>query len=200
MPSSLCMVQGSNNTVSGDGGTVFSQNMSEFVQVNHKVFFAAADRNKDVILEQLRPFLNKAQLVLEVASGSGQHIQHFAREYPQVVFQPSEYNTDLLPSILAYAAELEEHRIKTPLPLDATTQEHWQKILEAGQDERPTFEDKNSGPYDLVITTNVFHISPWIVGQSIVRGAGRVLTTGGHLILYGPFKKDGKFNTESNKQ
>lgn len=48
--------------MSGDGGTVFSQNMSEFVQVNHKVFFAAADRNKDVILEQLRPFLNKAQL------------------------------------------------------------------------------------------------------------------------------------------
>ncbi|KAF9334182.1 hypothetical protein BG006_002596 [Podila minutissima] len=186
--------------MSGDGGTVFSQNMSEFVQVSHKVFFAAADRNKDVILEQLRPFLNKAQLVLEVASGSGQHIQHFAREYPQVVFQPSEYDTDLLPSILAYAAELEEHRIKTPLPLDAINQEHWQKILESGRDERPTFEGENSGPYDLVMTTNVFHISPWIVGQSIVRGAGRVLKTGGHLILYGPFKKNGTFNTESNKQ
>ncbi|KAF9206693.1 hypothetical protein BGZ59_011542 [Podila verticillata] len=199
MPSSLCMVQGSSNTVSGHGGAAFS-NMSEFVQVNHKVFFAAADRNKDVILEQLTPFLDRARLVLEVASGSGQHIQHFARSYPQVVFQPSEYNIDLLPSIVDYAAELEEHQIKTPLPLDATNQDHWQKILESGQDGQPTPRDGSDGPYDLVVTTNVFHISPWIVGQSIVRGAGRVLKPGGFLILYGAFKKDGKFNTESNKQ
>lgn len=116
------------------------------------------------------------------------------------MFQPSEYNTDLFPSIKDYAAELEQHRIKSPLPLDATNQEHWQKILESGQDEQPTARNGSDGPYDLVLTTNVFHISPWIVGQSIVRGAGQVLKTGGLLILYGPFKKDGTFNTESNKQ
>ncbi|KAG0332502.1 hypothetical protein BG004_001248 [Podila humilis] len=179
--------------------------MSEFVQVNNKLFFAAADRNKDVILNQLKPFLDKAQLVLEVASGSGQHVQHFARAYPHVMFQPSEYDTELLSSISGYAEELPEHHIKTPLHLDATNQEHWQKILEAGQQEKQHDQQRQQssdtdGPYDLVMTTNVFHISPWIVGQSIIRGAGQVLRTGGHLVIYGPFKKDGAFNAPSNQQ
>ncbi|KAF9286981.1 hypothetical protein BGZ68_002361 [Mortierella alpina] len=180
-----------------EGGTSFKQNMSEFVQVNRKVFFAAADRNKDLILDQLRPYLDKANL--EVGSGSGQHVHHFSRAYPQVVFQPTEYDTSLLASISAYSEELiqKNHRINAPLELDATKPEHWQHILEAGG--REQHESKN-GCYDLVLVTNVFHISPWIVGQSIVRGAGQMLKSGGTMILYGPFKKDGQFNTESNRE
>ncbi|KAF9942495.1 hypothetical protein BGZ67_001477 [Mortierella alpina] len=181
-----------------EGGATFKQNMSEFVQVNRKVFFAAADRNKDVILNQLRPYLDRAQL--EVGSGSGQHVYHFASAYPEVVFQPTEYDTSLLASISAYSEELnqEHHRIKAPLELDATNPEHWQRILEVGQQQQQ--HDSMKGCYDLVLATNVFHISPWIVGQSIVRGAGQMLKPGGTLILYGPFKKDGEFNTESNRE
>ncbi|CAO3571219.1 unnamed protein product [Mortierella alpina] len=182
-----------------EGGTTFKQNMSEFVQVNRKVFFAAADRNKDLILDQLRPYLDEAHLVLEVGSGSGQHVFHFASAYPKVVFQPTEYDTSLLASISAYSEELNQghHRINTPLELDATKPEHWQRILDAGQQGK---HESMQGCYDLVLVTNVFHISPWIVGQSIVRGAGQMLKPGGRLILYGPFKKDGQFNTKSNRE
>ncbi|KAF9910283.1 hypothetical protein BX616_010899 [Lobosporangium transversale] len=188
------------------------QNMSEFVQVNRKVFYAAADRNKDVILEQLKPILDKSRLVLEVGSGSGQHIYRFSKDYPNVVFQPTEYDSNLLTSIDAYADELnkEGYHINPALELDATNSEHWERVQKVGlqsQDQQHQQKQVNSaatptihGVYDLLITTNVFHISPWIVGQSIVRGAGKVLRNGGRLAIYGPFKKDGKFNTESNRQ
>ncbi|KAG0046804.1 hypothetical protein BGZ83_008019 [Gryganskiella cystojenkinii] len=176
--------------------------MSEYVQIDRKVFFAAADRNKDVILNQLKPYLAQSRLVLEVGSGSGQHIQHFSSHYPNVVFQPTEYDTALLPSIEAYSQDLihRGHHIKTPLELDATNSSHWKTVHQAGLDEEFTATEGESGCYDLVLTTNVFHISPWIVGESIVRGAGKVLKTGGHLITYGPFKRNGEFNTESNRE
>ncbi|KAF9572352.1 hypothetical protein EC968_010005 [Mortierella alpina] len=171
MPFNSFAMSSSTNSASQDsgamteGGTSFKQNMSEFVQVNRKVFFAAADRNKDLILDQLRPYLDNAQLA----------------------------------SISAYSEELnqEHHRINPPLELDASKSEHWQRILEVGQQEH---QGSTKGCYDLVLVTNVFHISPWTVGQSIVRGAGQVLKPGGTLALYGPFKKNGQFNTESNRE
>ncbi|KAG0218367.1 hypothetical protein B0O80DRAFT_493982 [Mortierella sp. GBAus27b] len=166
-----------------------SMNMSEFVQINHKVFFAAADRNKEVILDQLRPFLDKAERVLEVGSGSGQHIYRFSKDYPNVVFQPTEYDLALLSSIDTYAEDLnkEGHHINSALELDATKPEHWEQVGEPSM-------------YDLVVTSNVFHISPWIVGRSIVCGAGQMLKSGGSLAIYGPFKRNGTFNTDSNRE
>ncbi|KAF9118349.1 hypothetical protein BGW39_001256 [Mortierella sp. 14UC] len=198
-------------------GAGFRQNCSEYVQLDRKVFFAAADRNKDVILDQLRPSLSQARQVLEVGSGSGQHTYHFSKSFPNVIFQPTEYDTALLASIDAYASDLlkEGHHIRPALELDATNPEHWQKILLVGQQQHQRSSQEHGeragqetqGPedgvqpcYDLVMTTNVFHISPWIVGQSIVRGAGRVLKRGGRFVAYGPFKKDGTFNTESNRE
>ncbi|KAF9304590.1 hypothetical protein BGZ74_001182 [Mortierella antarctica] len=182
-----------------EGGVVYKQNLSEFVKEDSKVFFAATDRNKEAILEQLRPYLADAVQVLEIGSGSGQHIYHFAREFPGVVFQPTEYDTSLFTSIEAYTNDLlsQGHNvhINKPLELDATDATHWEVIERAGRD-----LPQSEGKYDLVLTTNVFHITPWIVGQSIVRGAGRVLKSGGLFLLYGAFKRDGKFNTESNAQ
>ncbi|KAF9116034.1 hypothetical protein BGX27_005267 [Mortierella sp. AM989] len=177
----------------------FRQNLSEFVQVGRKVFFAAADRNKEVIIDQLRPVLDKASLVLEVGSGSGQHVYRFSKDYPKVTFQPTEYDVALLSSIDAYAKGLndEGHHIKPALELDATKPEHWQRVLNAVQPEQ---QNHAAGCFDLVITANVFHISPWIVGQSIVRGAGQMLKSGGSFVIYGPFKRDGGFNSESNRE
>ncbi|KAF9167940.1 hypothetical protein DFQ26_002394 [Actinomortierella ambigua] len=196
-------------TASGEGGGVFQQNMSEFVQVSSKVFFAAAERNKDAIYEQLRPFLAKATLVLEVGSGSGQHITHFAKDFPQVVFQPTEYDPNLLKSIVAYTNDLSKHRIQPPLELNATDKSHWDQVLRAGhralhhptKSSVPFDEQQEQGPvYDLVMTTNVLHITPWIVTESIVKGAGQMLKPGGHLIIYGPFRRHGIFSTESNRE
>lgn len=99
-----------------------------------------------------------------------------------MVFQPTEYDTALLPSIEAYSQDLNQqgHHIKTPLELDATNSAHWQAVLEAGLEEQDnvvianaTSSAAKAGCYDLVMTSNVFHISPWIVGESIVRGQGK---------------------------
>jgi len=144
-------------------------------------------------------------LVLEVGSGSGQHTQHFSSHYPDIVFQPTEYNIALLLSIEAYSQDLVRkqvnHHIKTPLELDATNASHWQAVYRSGLEEvEPSTAAEIFGCYDLVLTTNVFHISPWIVGESIVRGAGKVLKAGGHFIIYGPFKRNGEFNAESNRE
>ncbi|KAK3846113.1 MAG: hypothetical protein J3R72DRAFT_434194 [Linnemannia gamsii] len=195
-------------------GAGFRQNCSEYVQLDRKVFFAAADRNKDFILEQLRTTLSQAHQVLEVGSGSGQHTYHFSKSFPNVTFQPTEYDTALLASIDAYASDLlkEGHHIRPALELDATNPLHWDQILLSGQQQHQQSagqeaqlqqgrEEQVGEPcYDLVMTTNVFHISPWIVGQSIIRGAGRVLKRGGRFVTYGPFKKDGTFSTESNRE
>ncbi|KAG0052833.1 hypothetical protein BGZ83_002095 [Gryganskiella cystojenkinii] len=190
-----------------EGGVVYERNLSEFVHRDQKLFFPATDRNKEAILHQLRPFFDKARLVLEVGSGSGQHLYHFSKDYPEVTFQPTEYDTTLFQSIDAHAMDLPGHSIRRPLELDATNPEHWSTVLRAGhrgeKDEGEEVEGVNlslDGVYDLVLTTNVFHISPWIVGQSIVRGAGQVLKPSGYFILYGAFKKDGKFNAPSNEQ
>ncbi|KAF9081725.1 hypothetical protein BGX23_000523 [Mortierella sp. AD031] len=165
------------------------------LKTGDKVFLAPTDRNKDVILEALRPFLDDSKLVLEVGSGSGQHVYHFSNAYPEVTFQPTEYDVSLFSSIHAYTADLPaNNRVKTPLELDATKTEHWQAIATAA-----VAQDHAAG-YDLVITTNVFHITSWAVGSGVVRGAGEVLKPGGHFVLYGAFKRDGKFSTESNAQ
>ncbi|KAG0242717.1 hypothetical protein BGW41_003613 [Actinomortierella wolfii] len=190
----------SGTTVPSEGGVVFKQNLSEFVQVNQKVFFAAADRNKDAIYEQIKPFLNKTSLVLEVGSGSGQHISHFAKDFPQVFFQPTEYDTNLHASIQAYANDLPNHRILPPLELNATNEAHWGEALRAGHSALQVSGSENGPVYDLVLTTNVFHIAPWIVTESTVKGANRLLKPGGFFIVYGPFKRHGQFNTESNRE
>ncbi|KAF8924866.1 hypothetical protein BGZ47_003651 [Haplosporangium gracile] len=162
------------------------------LKTGDKVFLAPTDRNKDVILNALRPFLDESKLVLEVASGSGQHVYYFSNAYPKVTFQPTEYDTSLFSSIHAYTADLPaNNRVKSPLELDATKAEHWSAVSNVAAD---------SVGYDLVITTNVFHITPWTVASGVVRGSGQVLKPGGHFVLYGAFKKDGKFSTESNAQ
>ncbi|KAF9901667.1 hypothetical protein EC991_005799 [Linnemannia zychae] len=159
------------------------------LKTGDKVFLPPTDRNKDVILDALRPFLNNSKLVLEVASGSGQHVYHFSNAYPKVIFQPTEYDVSLFSSIDAYTADLPaNNRVNAPLELDATKPGHWNAVAQY------------SAGYDLVITTNVFHITPWTVTTGVVRGAGQILKPGGYFVFYGAFKKGGKFNSESNVQ
>ncbi|KAF9132779.1 hypothetical protein BGW39_011361 [Mortierella sp. 14UC] len=175
-----------------DNGVIKSANE---LKTGDKVFLPPTDRNKDVILDALRPFLNESKLVLEVASGSGQHVYHFSNAYPEVTFQPTEYDVSLFSSIDAYTADLPaNNRVKAPLELDATKPEHWDAISNAAA------AAQQSAGYDLVITTNVFHITPWTVATGVINGAGQVLKPGGHFVFYGAFKKDGKFSSESNVQ
>jgi SAM-dependent methyltransferase len=141
----------------------------------------AAARNRDPIWSALQPSLPEAGLVLEVASGSGEHAVHFAhRAAPGLVFQPSDPDPEARASIDAWTAATRLANIRPALALDATS-ETW-PIAQA----------------DAVLCFNMIHIAPWEACIGLVRGAARVLSAGGPLFLYGPFKREGRHTAPSN--
>ncbi|KAJ1979131.1 hypothetical protein H4R35_001636 [Dimargaris xerosporica] len=148
--------------------------------------YPATARNCQPIFDRLRPLLSTARQVLEVSSGTGQHVAHFASECPNVTFQPTEYNHALFKSIRAHTTHHRLGNIAPPLPLDTTREADWQVLP--------------GHSYDLVIATNLTHISPWAATLGLVRGAASVLKPQGHLCIYGPFKRHGGFTTDSNQQ
>jgi SAM-dependent methyltransferase len=131
----------------------------------------AAARNRGPILDALRPHLPARGLVLEVASGSGEHAAHFARALPALTFQPSDPDPDARASIDAWAEDVAN--VRPAVTLDAAAAE-WPV-------ERA----------DAVVCINMIHIAPWQATIGLVRGAARLLPPGGTLFLYGPYFRDG---------
>lgn len=141
----------------------------------------SAARNRDPIWAVLRSELPARGLVLEVASGSGEHTAHFAElSGPGLVFQPSDPNPQARASIDAWAAALGLPNILPALALDAAA-DVW-PVARA----------------DVVVCINMIHIAPWASAIGLVRGAARVLPPGGLLFLYGPYKRDGRHTAPSN--
>jgi len=142
----------------------------------------AVARNRDPIWSVLQPQLPQKGLVLEVASGSGEHAVHFAQNAgPEVVFQPSDANPQARASIDAWTAAAGLSNIRPALTLDAI-QETW-PIAQA----------------DVVLCFNMIHIAPWEAAVGLIRGAARVLPSGGLLFLYGPYKREGRHTAPSNE-
>lgn len=151
---------------------------------NQKSIAPAAERNKEAILSALKEHLGSVQegLVLEVASGTGQHVAHFAAGLPQLTFQPTEnYADDGMASIRAWTQDLPN--VLPPQQLDASQPQAWPAA---------------AGSCRAVFTANLTHISPWAATAGLMQGARRVLAPGGELFLYGPFSVDGRPTTESN--
>jgi len=145
-------------------------------------FAPAAARNRDPIWAVLQPHLPAKGLVLEVASGSGEHAVHFARAAgPEITFQPSDPDLSARASIDAWTTASGLPNIRPALALDATSQT-W-PIASA----------------DVVLCCNMIHIAPWAAAVGLVQGAARVLAPGGLLFLYGPFKRDGRHTAPSNE-
>lgn len=140
----------------------------------------AVARNRDAILDVLRRVLPRAGLVLEIASGSGEHAVHFAKALPALQWQPSDLEPVALRSILAHTRAAGLPNLLPPTTLDAGAP-HWPV-------ERA----------DAVLAINLIHISPWSAAQGLMAGAGRVLRADGVLFLYGPFKADGVHTAPSN--
>jgi cyclopropane fatty-acyl-phospholipid synthase-like methyltransferase len=141
---------------------------------------AAAERNRLAIAQVLAEVLPPAGLVLEVASGSGQHASFFARTFPALTWQPTDLDENARASIAAYRSEEDLPNLQAPLRLDAS-EEHW-PVAHA----------------DAVVCINMIHISPWAACLGLLRGAARVLPQAGPLVLYGPFAIDGDFIADSN--
>jgi len=137
-------------------------------------------RNAGPIAEVLRGILPARGLVLEVASGSGEHALHFARAFPQLLIQPSDPEPPALRSIEAWRAEAGLFNLLPPLALDARASE-WP--LAAA---------------DAILCINMVHISPWPATQGLMRGAGRLLAPGAPLYLYGAYRQAGVETAPSN--
>jgi SAM-dependent methyltransferase len=141
----------------------------------------AADRNKGPILEVLRTLLPEGARVLELASGTGQHAEHFASNGPGWHWQPSEADAAQLPAIAERCAPLPN--VAAPLLLDL----------------RQPPQPAALGRFDAVFVANLLHISPWAVCGALVRLAAAVLHAGGRLVVYGPFEVPGETLAPSNR-
>lgn len=139
-------------------------------------------RNREPIAAVLQNYLPKQGIVLEIASGSGEHIVHFAGGIgTAVTFQPSDPDPDARASIDQWAASL---RLANILPA---------VVLDAAADQWPVSRA------DMVICINMIHIAPWAATLGLMRGAAAVLSPGGKLFLYGPYRRDGRHTSPGNE-
>jgi hypothetical protein len=140
----------------------------------------SAERNKAPIAEVLRRVLPESGCILEISSGTGQHIVHFARVMPSLVWQPTECDADCLRSISAWSAIERLANVKPPIALDVHDE-----IWPIGQ-------------VDAAVCINMIHIAPSSATNALLRGASRILNAGAALVLYGPFRQDGQHTSTSN--
>ena len=145
-----------------------------------KGFAPAAERNRRPILNVLQRVLPPAGLVLEVASGTGQHALFFSEHLPALRGQPTDTSSDALRSIGAWVDEAARDNLLPPLELDV----RWSvwPVTTA----------------DALMCINMIHISPWETTEALFRGASTLLTGGSHLITYGPYRLHGVHTAPSN--
>lgn len=132
----------------------------------------AAERNRAPILAALQRVLPARGLLLEVASGSGQHAAHCSAGLPGWQWQPTEFDEHALPSIRAWCNGLE--RVLPPFTLDVQ-QARWPGV---------------PAQVDAIFCANLLHIAPWACCAGLMRGAARHLAPAGLLVTYGPFLED----------
>uniref|UniRef100_A0A1I7V3I0 DUF938 domain-containing protein n=1 Tax=Caenorhabditis tropicalis TaxID=1561998 RepID=A0A1I7V3I0_9PELO len=149
----------------------------------------AAESNKDVILEVLKRFATAGKKVFEIASGTGQHVTHFARALPDVTFQPSEVDGRSLHSIVSYLDQSQLQNIRIPLFIDvAKSFDQW--ALPA-----------DFGPHmvDIILNINMLHICSNAAVKGLFESANQLLNeTSGILMTYGPYCENGHISPQSN--
>jgi hypothetical protein len=149
--------------------------------IDHRRSAPHVARNAEPIAEVLREVLPERGLVLEVASGSGEHALAFARAFPKLLWQPSDPEPAALRSIEAWRGEAVLFNLLPPVALDARAAE-W-PVIQA----------------DAVLCINMVHISPWAATVGLMRGAARLLEAGAPLYLYGPYRQAGVETAPSNE-
>jgi SAM-dependent methyltransferase len=146
-----------------------------------KRFAPATERNRDAIATVLGPLLPDQGTILEIASGTGEHLVHFAARFPHLTWQPSDYDDAGLASIAAWSAEAGLPNICPPMQIDASA---------------PVWPIAS---VDAILCINMIHIAPWAATQGLMRGAARLLPPGGLLYLYGPYREENRPTAPSNE-
>jgi hypothetical protein len=147
----------------------------------YRLLSPSAERNKAPIAAILSQVLPAGGVVLEVSSGTGQHVIHFAKEMPHLIWQPSEREDDLLRSI-----------------------EHWRTAEALANVRAPVRLDVMEWPWPVAsaaaaVCLNMIHIAPWAAAEALIAGASKVADKGGTLFLYGPFRRGDRHTTPSNE-
>lgn len=137
-------------------------------------------RNREAILAVLRDMLPQQGLLLEIASGSGEHAAFMAPQLSPLVWQPTDYEAENLPSIDAHASDSSAGNIRPALQLDVT-QPLWPVSA-----------------CDALLCCNMIHIAPWAAAEGLFRGAAAIMSSAAPLILYGPFRRNGAHTAPSN--
>lgn len=145
-----------------------------------RLFAPAADRNRAPILEVLERELPQRGLVLEVASGTGQHAVSFAKSLTHLRWQPSDPDAAFRHSITRWIDLEHLGNVNVPIALDVRLQP-W-PITAA----------------DAIVCINMVHITPWEATLGLFAGAGQVLSPGSLLYLYGPYRRGGQHTAPSN--
>ncbi|OOG56031.1 DUF938 domain-containing protein [Polaromonas sp. C04] len=145
----------------------------------------AAERNRQPILEVLQRLLPRHGTALEIASGTGQHVAHFASGLPGWTWQPSDPQADALASITAWCAQGDSGglpaNVRPPVRLDVMDGD-WPGV----------------GVVDAIFCANMLHIAPWPTCAALMRGAARHLAPHGVLLTYGPYLVDGVATAPGN--
>ena len=137
-------------------------------------FSPAAERNRQPIVDLLRQVLPERGTALEIASGTGQHVEWFAQQLPQWTWQPTEAQREALHNIERRVAQAELSNVLNPMQLDVRSE--------------PWFAHAAPAPaFDLIFCANMLHIAPWEAGLALLRGSVRHLAPGGRLVTYGPY-------------
>jgi len=146
--------------------------------MDERLDFPASIRNRDPILEVLRSRLPDSEArVLEIASGSGQHVAYFAAHWPELRFVPSDPEPAHRASIAAWCRDLDN--VEAPIDIDARIGP-W------------------PGDFDVVYCANMIHIAPIECTRGLLINAASVVAPGGRLLLYGPFLQTGVTVAPSN--
>ena len=148
---------------------------------DRRLYFPHVARNREPILDVLKRVLPRQGLVLEIASGGGEHAAYFASNLPSLRWQPTDANSEMFESIAAHRAAAGVANLLAPLHLDVTA-EQWPV-------ERA----------DAMVCCNMIHIAPWAATEGLIAGAGRTLRRGAPLYLYGPYKVEGRHTAQSNE-
>ena len=141
----------------------------------------SAERNKQPILDVLQRVLPEKGLVIEIASGTGQHVMHFARALPGLTWQPSDPDPGAVESIRRWLRHEDLSNVREPLEFDVRL---------------PVWPVVGA---DALLCINMIHISPWEAGLSLIQGAARLLDAGGVFFLYGPYRRVGRHTGPGNE-
>jgi SAM-dependent methyltransferase len=149
-----------------------------------RLFSPSVARNRDPILDVLRPHLKPGHKVLEIACGTGEHGAHIMSQVDGLTWQPSDFSEEARISAQGWVDFLGNPNFLSPIKVDATST-NWPV------DDGPVFDE--------ILCMNMIHISPFEAAKGVICGAGTRLAPGGLLFFYGPFKRGGKHTAPSNE-